>query len=203
METVFGHETSRRLFDYWNATRGGRRAPARREIEPGAIRTLLPSLCILEASTGGVLTFRLAGTGVCNLFGLELRGAPLSGLWIDGGARSALAAAAGAVDDLQPAVLTLVGESRSGRSLPLELAFLPLTASDGGKHQILGALSPLEAPRWLHSDPLIGVITQAVRLVDLAAEAARLPLSRQYPPPVSRRERPAYLRLVEADQQYL
>ncbi|MGN6548378.1 MAG: PAS domain-containing protein [Pararhizobium sp.] len=202
METVFAHETSRRLFDYWNEMRGDRRAPTRRAIDPAEIRSLLPSLFILEASTGGVLAFRLAGTGVCTLFGLELRGGPLSGLWIDGGARSALAAAAGAMHDLQPAVVRLAGESRSGRSLALEMCLLPLTANEEGERQILGIMAPLDAPHWLHADPLVGVVTEAVRLVDVAAETNRPRRSdaRMFQP-IPGRGRPDYLRLVEGGLQ--
>ena len=69
------HPSIRELFDYWNKRRGGRPAPERGEIEPGAIRHVLADTFILAFDAGAGHPFRIAGTRVCALFGRELKGA--------------------------------------------------------------------------------------------------------------------------------
>src|SRR5258705_7752830 len=60
--------SSRDVFNYWNERRGGRPAPDRSEIEPGAIRRALGDTFILAFDAGAEHPFRLAGTRVCALF---------------------------------------------------------------------------------------------------------------------------------------
>ena len=68
------HKTSEALFSYWNKVRGNRTTPRRFEIEPGKIAAILPSTFILERIDAETYRFRLAGTHVCDMFGVELRG---------------------------------------------------------------------------------------------------------------------------------
>ena len=66
------HNGTQLLFDYWNELRGKDAAPARVDISPAAISTILPSTFILEKDEQGAFAFRLAGTALCLLFGKEL-----------------------------------------------------------------------------------------------------------------------------------
>src|SRR5690606_24764284 len=78
------NDTSRVLFHYWNAIRGTRRAPRRFEIEPARISRILPEAFILEQRDVDTYRFRIAGTRLCELFGMELRGHNFLELWEDG-----------------------------------------------------------------------------------------------------------------------
>ncbi|MGB7693554.1 MAG: PAS domain-containing protein [Pseudolabrys sp.] len=75
------HTSMRLLFDYWNRQRGERSAPARSEIDPGAIRHALGDTFMLSADFIDGIRFRLAGTRVCALFGREIKGEGFNLLW--------------------------------------------------------------------------------------------------------------------------
>ena len=66
--------SSQELYAYWEKQRGTRSAPARTDIEPGAIRHILSDAFILALDGDAGHPFRLAGTRLCALFGRELKG---------------------------------------------------------------------------------------------------------------------------------
>ena len=59
--------TTRALHDYWDRLRAGRAAPERGDLDPGAIRTLLGDVFLLEMDGQARRTIRLAGTRICSL----------------------------------------------------------------------------------------------------------------------------------------
>lgn len=75
------HPKTRALYDYWNALRDGRLAPGRNEVDPREIAPLLDSTFILEVQNADNIRFRLAGTRLCEAFGMELRGMSALALW--------------------------------------------------------------------------------------------------------------------------
>jgi len=59
--------------DYWHRKRGGRLAPARADIDPVEIASLLPRVMLVDVSTDPLdFRFRLAGTGIFRIHGAEL-----------------------------------------------------------------------------------------------------------------------------------
>jgi hypothetical protein len=68
----------RRALDYWAAKRGDRFAPARADIEPAEILSLLPRVMLADVERGddgGIdFVYRLSGTGICNVHREELTG---------------------------------------------------------------------------------------------------------------------------------
>lgn len=63
----------RRALDYWHQKRGTRLAPARADIDPVEIASLLPRVMLVDVSTDPVdFRFRLAGTGIFKVHGAEL-----------------------------------------------------------------------------------------------------------------------------------
>jgi hypothetical protein len=76
----------RELYDYWSGKRCGRVMPTREDIDPVDIPRLLPNLMLLEvhaaqpaAETGPYrFRFRLAGTAICQIAGVDL-----TGRWLD------------------------------------------------------------------------------------------------------------------------
>src|SRR5688500_13935566 len=54
-----------RLLAYWNKRRGNRSMPARRDLDPAQIRSLLPNLVLIDVAAGCTdFRFRLLGTAV-------------------------------------------------------------------------------------------------------------------------------------------
>ena len=68
------------LFTYWEQLRQGREVPARSELDPRAIRSGIHHTFILEMSGPEDFRFRIAGSKVCDLLGLELRSMPARSL---------------------------------------------------------------------------------------------------------------------------
>ncbi|WP_254622303.1 PAS domain-containing protein, partial [Stenotrophomonas sp. GbtcB23] len=77
------NQVSQIIFDYWTDLKGDRGAPLRTEIDPTALRHLLPHLFIATVGLEGYPVFRLAGTRICDLFGRELRGAGFAEIWLE------------------------------------------------------------------------------------------------------------------------
>lgn len=168
------HKSSRTLFDYWNRRRAARNAPLRREIEPADIQTSLPNVFILEWGPGDRLAFRLAGTAICSMFGRELRDTPLNSIWLPNEAESALRQIAHARDRALPLVVEVAGESQAGRLVELELLLLPLASTTASIDRFLGTLNPFTKPFWLNIDPIFGLVTTSLRLIDPNKESVFL-----------------------------
>lgn len=62
------------LFSYWEEKAAGAEMPQRSAIDPIEIPHLLPTLYMLEPLGDGAFRFRLAGTGVRELFDAEVTG---------------------------------------------------------------------------------------------------------------------------------
>ncbi|MEL6317056.1 MAG: PAS domain-containing protein [Pseudomonadota bacterium] len=140
------HERTRALFDYWDDLRRGRLAPYRSEVEPRAIAPLLDSTFILEHVDGGMPRFRLAGTRLCERFGMELRGMSALAFW-HGECRRRMRAL------LQQVVTTpCIGhvscsvENRDGRLAEVEFLYMPLRSDLGEMSRIMGCAYYVSEP---------------------------------------------------------
>lgn len=66
-------KNQRRVYDYWRGCAGARRMPSRSDIDPVAIADLLPAIGLLDCGENpGDVRYRLAGTRLQEIFGLEL-----------------------------------------------------------------------------------------------------------------------------------
>jgi hypothetical protein len=59
------------VYEYWQRKRGFRSMPARRDIEPTELKTLLPLLMIIDVEPGPRFRYRLFGTAVVEAFGMD------------------------------------------------------------------------------------------------------------------------------------
>ncbi|MDJ1159391.1 PAS domain-containing protein [Chelatococcus sp. SYSU_G07232] len=159
------HATTRILFSYWDKLRGERMAPERGEIEPGAIRHVLADTFILEVAAHGTVTFRLAGTRLCALFGSELKYRRLASLW--GGAdQLEIARLVNVVLDESAGVVGgVTGTTVGGETIELELLLLPLRHHGKSHARVLGALSPQVVPTWLGFDRIGMLSTTSQRII--------------------------------------
>ena len=65
----------RRVYDYWQDKRGARAMPARADVDPGELRSVLPYLMLTDVLDDGCrFRYRLFGTAVAEAFGLDPTG---------------------------------------------------------------------------------------------------------------------------------
>lgn len=126
---------------HWDAARAGRIVPSRSDIDPRQMSSVLEHAFILERLATGLARFRLAGSHVNDLVGLEVRGMPLSSIFTPDG-RRVLSDALQAVFD-EPATVRLLLEcpAEFGRpEITGEMILLPLRSDLGDVTRILGGL---------------------------------------------------------------
>ena len=76
--TDTGFSALSQVESYWEALRGSRLVPKRSEIDPRGIEHALEYTFVLERIAIGMARFRIAGSHLCNIMGMEVRGMPLS-----------------------------------------------------------------------------------------------------------------------------
>lgn len=93
--------------------------------------------------------YRLAGTTVCDYFGLELRGSNFTEGWSYED-RAAIEDGFTALTSQAAALLLQIEAAPKGRaSTPFEVLMLPLRHTADRIDRVLGSFSSLEAPIWL------------------------------------------------------
>lgn len=149
------HQTIIDIYDYWNRLRGSGDAPLKSQIEPSSLGHILPSLFILEKNDGlSAVTFRLAGTRICDLFGRDLRGESFAALFGDGHTLDIEATLRGAMEHVIPTLLNATGYSTAGHQASFEIIVMPLRSEGGRPERLLGAIAPSVAASWLEVVPL-------------------------------------------------
>lgn len=124
---------------YWEALRNGRPMPGRHEVDPRGISQALEYAFILERIAPGVARFRLAGMHLTDLMGMEVRGMPLTAMFVPD-SRARLSEALEAVFESPEVVkITLRGERGIGRgALEAQLLLAPLKSDLGDVNRVLG-----------------------------------------------------------------
>jgi len=158
-------KTANELFQYWNTVRGDRPLPRRDEIAPAEIRSLLPDLFMLQRQADGTSRFRLAGTGVCALFGSELRDRQFSLLWQETEKAELACVPDQVMTRCTPILVSAVGRSAAGAVLEVELLLTPLASANGTNDRVLGTLSPLSRPLWLHMAPVTSLTASSLSIL--------------------------------------
>jgi hypothetical protein len=168
------HESSRKLFAYWNFRRGSRRAPERNEIEPGGIGSALGDTFVL-AYDGGDPVFRLAGSRVCALFGRELRNEPFAAVWQTQCRSSLIELLLGVASENLAAVMGATAQTAEGFEARLECLLLPLRHAGRTHERMIGVLAPLVPPVWLGASQLDRLGLTSARQMDLHNETLATP----------------------------
>lgn len=157
--------STKALFDYWNALRGSRSAPDRRDIDPTRIRTALANTFILELSEANEFDFRLAGSHLCSAYSRELKGRSFSRLWHDRD-RDAIDTLVRAVtEDHAVALVTFQGTTAVHTRLSVETILLPLRHNGSTHSRILGAMTALDEPYWFGVQPVLEQRITGLRLI--------------------------------------
>jgi hypothetical protein len=148
------HANTERLIADWTLRRGGRLAPARADIEPGAFRELLPQLLILGRDAGGAWPFRLSGGLITELHERDLRGVDFFSLWMGADREAARDAFLQAAADGSPAVLQATAWTAAGDQARLEIVLAGLTGPTGGFDRAIGLYQPVSSVRRLMGAPI-------------------------------------------------
>lgn len=129
---------------YWEALRAGGGIPDRSALDPRGLGGVLDRIFLAERIGRGLVQVRIAGSGLAELAGMDLRGLPLSCLFTPE-ARPLLAEAVEAVASGQTvAELDLASDRGTGQPVA-RLLLLPV--SDGpGQRLVLGCLGSHGVP---------------------------------------------------------
>ncbi len=138
------------LLHHWDALRGDRLMPYRSELDPGRLKRALPYLVIFELRSPDQFVFRLAGTAVRDMLGVELTGRNLFDFTPDAIRRTRswrfwASATHPCGNSYEIPVAAPSGNARlhEGISLPLQ----PDRAD--APPQLLGLFAPIQGEPWL------------------------------------------------------
>ena len=130
-----------RIESYWRDVRGTRLAPSRAEIDPRGLSGVLSNAFVLERIAPGLARFRISGSHLTDLMGLDVRGMPLSTIFTPDARQTLSDALVGAFDDPSIIRFRLAAETGFGRpELVGHMVLLPLRSDLGEVSRILGGI---------------------------------------------------------------
>lgn len=130
-----------KIEQYWERLRAGRLIPSRCEVDPRELEGVLGNTFVLERIAPGLARFRIAGSHIVEITGLELRQMPASVLF-DVHSRLVLCEALESVFD-EPAAVHMHLMSKGGFNeddLQGEMILLPLRSDSGDVSRVLGGI---------------------------------------------------------------
>ncbi len=157
--------STKTLFDYWNALRGSRSAPDRRDIDPTRIRTALANTFILELNDANEFDFRLAGSHLCSAYARELKGRSFTRLWHQRD-RDAMETLMRAVtEDHAVALVTFQGTTALNTHVVIETVLMPLRHNGTTTSRVLGGMTAIDEPYWFGVQPIMEQRITGLRLI--------------------------------------
>jgi hypothetical protein len=174
------HKNSHLLVGYWSRIRNGRDVPDQTDIDPRAVKRMLSHIFILDAVNQGRPTYRLAGTALCERFGLELKGTGFLAHW-EGQSGVALASILKqALKTSQPVCLSSIGATADCGMVELETILAPIGFNGGAPTRFLGMTQTLTDALQLGGRP---IAFQRLIASQFVREEEPVPVFTQQPPP--------------------
>lgn len=125
---------------YWEGLRNGRLMPSRSDVDPRGISDILEFAFVLEKIAPGMARIRLAGMHMNDLMGMEVRGMPITAMFLPEARRQVQRALETVFERPATARLSLSGDKGLTRpALDGQMFFAPLKGDDGTPSRILGA----------------------------------------------------------------
>jgi hypothetical protein len=158
-------QSTKTLYEYWNTLRGSRSAPDRRDIDPTKIRGALANTFILELTDSREFDFRLAGSHICSAYARELKGRSFTRLWHprDRDAMETLVRAV--TEDHAVALITFQGMTAIHTKVVVETILLPVRHNGSTQTRLLGAMTAIDEPYWMGSQPIVEQRITGLRLI--------------------------------------
>jgi len=160
------HPSSRALFRFWEAIRAENAAPRRADLDLRQIRGLIPHLFIADYDQRKMrYRWRLAGTGICELYRCELTGGDVLAGW-DSFERGVMSRFLGGVaGKLQPCVFRLRLTTDYGQTIGAEMVGLPVAAADGRAIHIFGGIFPFVDLSSVYYQQIAGLELSSARSI--------------------------------------
>jgi hypothetical protein len=193
------HRNSHFAVGYWSRIRYGRPTPDQADIDPKALKRLLPFVFLLDTKPEGTFTYRLAGTTLSQRYGGELRGRDYLAFWDADSRRRLTDVLQQSLQTGTPVCLTSIGATEDCRMVEMETVLLPITFGAEIPERFLGVVQVLTDVA-----PLTGRAISFEKLVtsSLVREGENVQELPPPPPPPSdlgggrRHPRAPHLRLV-------
>src|SRR5579863_9144536 len=148
---VMKHKNSHLLVGYWSRLRTGRDVPTQSVIDPRAIKRLLSYVFILDCENPARPIYRLAGTGLCERFGFELKGTSFLAHWEAQSGLSLASLLRQALKAGQPLCLSSIAATADNGMVELETILTPVSLNGGAPTRFFGLVQMLSDPA-----PLLG-----------------------------------------------
>jgi hypothetical protein len=148
------HRNSHLMVGYWSRLRKGRDVPDQTDVDPRQIKRMLASIFILEAADPARPVYRLAGTTLCDRFGLELKGTNFLSHW-EAQSRGALVTSLRqALSGRHPICVSSIASTSECGMAELETILAPVSFGAGGATRFLGITQVLSDPTPLGGKPI-------------------------------------------------
>ncbi|MBL6852225.1 MAG: PAS domain-containing protein [Alphaproteobacteria bacterium] len=174
------HRNSHLLVGYWSRLRKGRAVPDQTDIDPRQLKRMLSSVFILDAENPARPIYRLAGTGLCERFGFELKGTGFLAHWEAQSSQALASLLRQALTLNQPVCLSSIGASAECGMVELETVLCPISFSNGQPTRFIGMIQVLSDQSRLHGKP---IAFQRLAASQLIREDDPLPSFNDLPPP--------------------
>jgi hypothetical protein len=138
------HPSSRAFFAYWDKKRGTARAPDRSDVDPAAVRELLGDIFVLSCEPKTGFPFRVAGTRVCALAGIDLKDQSFIALFTEASRGEIEEITTIVADETLGAIAGLTALRVDGSKAHLELLLLPFNARPHTPVSVTGVLAPFD-----------------------------------------------------------
>jgi hypothetical protein len=136
------HRNSHFAVGYWSRIRNGRATPDQADIDPKALKRLLPFVFLLDAR-GGNFTYRLAGTTLCERYGSELRGRDYFLHWDPESSARLSELLRQSLRARLPLCLTSIGAVDHCHMIEIETVLMPITFGADHPERFLGVAQVL------------------------------------------------------------
>jgi hypothetical protein len=148
------HKNSHLLVGYWSRLRNGRDVPDQTDIDPRAIKRMLSHVFILDALNTGRPIYRLAGTGLCERFGMELKGTGFLANWEGQSGTALTSLLKQALKNNQPVCLSSIGATSECGMVELETVLAPISFNGTDPVRFLGLTQVLSDMALLAGRPI-------------------------------------------------
>jgi len=146
------HTNTRALYEYWNTLRGEDIAPRREMVNPSDIKWLLPGMFILEYKGEGKFPFSLAGTELCDHYGMELRGLNMCDFWEGQDRVSFVHVLQSVVEECAVGVVGFNAHTNLQASCKSEMLVMPLQSPARKPPRVMGCMATFETPSWMGNE---------------------------------------------------
>ena len=174
------HKNSHLLVGYWSRLRKGRAVPDQTDIDPRAIKRMLSQVFILDVENPQRPIYRLAGTGLCQRFGFELKGTGFLAHWEPQSSLALASLLRQALKLKQPVCLTSIGASADCGMVELETVLCPVSFNGEEPTRFIGLIQILSDQTQLGGKP---IAFQRLAASQLVREDEPLPSFDNLPPP--------------------